>query len=56
MWVLNKRIINKNMISKDYRDKNYLVTVGPINNLYEYDKIYLKLRKIGLIGFDIKIQ
>ena len=54
--VLNKRIINKNMISKDYRDKNYLVTVGPINNLYEYDKIYLKLRKIGLIGFDIKIQ
>ena len=42
------------MISKDYRDKNYLVTVGPINNLYEYDKIYLKLRKIGLIGSDIK--
>ena len=54
--VLNKWINNKNMISKDYRDKNYLVTVGPINNLNEYDKIYLKLSKIGLIGFDIKIQ
>lgn len=53
---LIKRIDNKNMIFKDYRDKNYLITVGPLNNLNEYDNIYLKLGKIGLIGFDIKVQ
>tara|TARA_A100001011_G_scaffold399436_1_gene508083 strand:- start:26228 stop:26872 length:645 start_codon:yes stop_codon:yes gene_type:complete len=53
---LNKKFNKKNIIFKDYNDKNYLITFGPLNNLKEYDKIYTKLVKIGLIGFDIKIQ
>tara|TARA_B100000963_G_scaffold305230_1_gene279361 strand:- start:8835 stop:9479 length:645 start_codon:yes stop_codon:yes gene_type:complete len=54
--VLNFKINNKNLIFKDYKDNNYKISVGPLNNLKEYDKIYLKLGKIGLIGFDINIQ
>tara|TARA_X000000950_G_C13815926_1_gene619791 strand:+ start:643 stop:1284 length:642 start_codon:yes stop_codon:yes gene_type:complete len=53
--VLNKKI-DKSLIFKDYRVKNYTISIGPLNNLKEYDKIYLKLGKIGLIGFDIKVQ
>mgnify|MGYP001219638133 CR=1 FL=1 len=54
--VLNLKIDNRNLIFKDYKDDNYIISIGPLNNLKEYDKIYLKLGKIGLIGFDIKIQ
>ena len=54
--VLNKKIDNKSLIFKDYKGKSYTVLIGPLNNLKEYDKIYLKLGKIGLIGFDIKVQ
>ena len=53
--VLNKKI-DKSLIFKDYKVKNYTILIGPLNNLKEYDKIYLKLGKIGLIGFDIKVQ
>ncbi|RZO89229.1 MAG: hypothetical protein EVA55_00145 [alpha proteobacterium HIMB114] len=53
--VLNKKI-NNSLIFKDYKVKNYTILIGPLNNLKEYDKIYLKLGKIGLIGFDIKVQ
>ena len=53
--VLNKKI-DKSLIFKDYKVKNYTISIGPLNNLKEYDKIYLKLGKIGLIGFDIKVQ
>ncbi len=54
--VLNLKINNKNLVFKDYQENKYTISVGPLNNLKEYDKIYLKLSKIGLIGFDIKIQ
>ena len=54
--VLNLKINNKNLVFKDYQENKYTISVGPLNNLKEYDKIYLKLGKIGLIGFDIKIQ
>ncbi len=54
--VLNLKINDKKLISKDYKDKSYLLSIGPINNLKEFDRIYLKLGKIGLIGFNIKIQ
>lgn len=53
--VLNKKI-DKSLIFKDYKVKNYTILIGPLNNLKEYDKIYLKLGRIGLIGFDIKVQ
>ena len=53
--VLNKKI-DKSLIFKDYKVKNYTISIGPLNNLKEYDKIYLKLGKIGLVGFDIKVQ
>ena len=53
---MNLKINDKKLISKDYKDKSYLLSIGPINNLKEFDRIYLKLGKIGLIGFDIKIR
>ena len=51
-----EKINNKNLVFKDYEDKNYVISIGPLKNLKEFDKIYLKLSKIGLIGFDIKVQ
>ncbi len=54
--ILKIKINSKNLVFKDYKDKNYIISIGPLNNLKEFDKIYLKLGKIGLIGFDIKIQ
>ena len=54
--VLKFKFNNKNLIFKDYSDKNYIISIGPLKNLTEFDEIYLKLGKIGLIGFDIKIQ
>ncbi len=54
--ILNFKIDDKNLVFKDYKDKNYIISIGPLKNLMEFDKIYLKLSKIGLIGFDIKIQ
>ncbi len=54
--ILYLKINDKKLIFKDYKDKSYLLSIGPINNLREFDKIYLKLGKIGLIGFNIKIQ
>ena len=54
--ILKLKFNNKNLVIKDYQDKNYIILIGPLKNLAEFDKIYLKLGKIGLIGFDIKIQ
>ena len=54
--ILKLRFNNKKLVFKDYQDKNYIISIGPLKNLTEFDKIYLKLGKIGLIGFDIKIQ
>ena len=54
--ILKHKFNNKNLIFKDYQAKNYIISVGPLKNLEEFDKIYLKLGKIGLIGFDIKIE
>ncbi len=54
--ILKLRFNNKKLVFKDYQDKNYTISIGPLKNLTEFDKIYLKLGKIGLIGFDIKIQ
>ena len=54
--ILKLKLHNKKPVFKDYQDKNYIVSIGPLKNLTEFDKIYLKLGKIGLIGFDIKIQ
>ena len=54
--ILKLKFNNKNLVFKDYQDKNYIISIGPLKNLAEFDKIYLKLGKIGLIGFDIKIQ
>ena len=54
--ILKLRFNNKKLVFKDYQDKNYTNSIGPLKNLTEFVKIYLKLGKIGLIGFDIKIQ
>ena len=54
--ILKLKLHNKKPVFKDYQDENYIVSIGPIKNLTEFDKIYLKLGKIGLIGFDINIQ
>ena len=54
--ILKLKFNKKNLVFKDYQDKNYIISIGPVKNLKEFDKIYLKLGKIGLIGFDIKIQ
>ena len=54
--ILKLKLHNKKPVFKDYQDKNYIISIGPLKNLTEFDKIYLKLGKIGLIGFDIKIQ
>tara|TARA_B100001248_G_scaffold147710_1_gene110947 strand:+ start:60 stop:704 length:645 start_codon:yes stop_codon:yes gene_type:complete len=54
--ILKLRFNNKKLVFKDYQDKNYIISIGPLKNLTEFDKFYLKLGKIGLIGFDIKIQ
>ncbi len=47
---------NKQIISKDYKDKNHTIQIGPLKNIIEYDKMYLNLSKIGLINFNIIIQ
>ena len=44
------------LIYKDYASKNHVISIGPLKNLTEYDNIYLKLGKIGLIGFNIRVQ
>ena len=54
--ILKLKLHNKKPVFKDYQDENYIVSIGPLKNLAEFDKIYLKLGKIGLIGFDINIQ
>ena len=36
-----------------FGEENYIVSIGPLNNLNEYDKIYLSLKKIGLTGYKI---
>ena len=54
--ILKLKFNKKNLVFKDYQDKNYIISIGPLKNLKEFDKIYLKLGRIGLIGFDIKIQ
>ena len=54
--ILKLRFNNKKLVFKDYQDKNYIISIGPLKNLTEFDKFYLKLGNIGLIGFDIKIQ
>ena len=54
--LLNLNIKNKKLIYKDYAPKNHIISIGPLKNLTEYDNIYLKLGKIGLIGFNIRVQ
>ena len=54
--ILKLKFNNKNLVFKDYKYKKYIISIGPLQNLTEFDKIYLKLGRIGLIGFDIKIQ
>ena len=54
--LLSLNIKNKKLIYKDYAPKNHVIFIGPLKNLTEYDNIYLKLGKIGLIGFNIRVQ
>jgi len=54
--LLSLNIKNKKLIYKDYTPKNHIISIGPLKNLTEYDNIYLKLGKIGLIGFNIRVQ
>ena len=54
--ILKLRFNNKKLVFKDYQDIYYIISICPLKNLTEFDKFYLKLCKIGLIGFDIKIQ
>ena len=53
--ILKFSLKNKSNLFKDYKDKNYLISIGPIKNLKEFDNIYLNLSKIGLTGFNIKL-
>ena len=54
--LLSLNIKNKKLIYKDYAPKNHIISIGPLKNLTEFDNIYLKLGKIGLIGFNIRVQ
>lgn len=54
--LLSLNIKNKKLIYKDYSPKNHIISIGPLKNLTEYDNMYLKLGKIGLIGFNIRVQ
>ena len=54
--LLSLNIKNKKLIYKDYAPKNHIISIGPLKNLTEYDNMYLKLGKIGLIGFNIRVQ
>lgn len=54
--LLSLNIKNKKLIYKDYDPKNHIISIGPLKNLTEYDNMYLKLGKIGLIGFNIRVQ
>src|SRR6056300_1473353 len=53
--ILKFSLKNKSNLFKDYKDKNYFISIGPITNLKEFDNIYLNLSKIGLTGFNIKL-
>ena len=53
--ILKFSLKDKSNLFKDYKDKNYLISIGPITNLKEFDNIYLNLSKIGLTGFNIKL-
>ena len=53
--ILKSSLKDKSNLFKDYKDKKYLISIGPITNLKEFDNIYLNLSKIGLTGFNIKI-
>ena len=53
--LLNINIKNNKLVYKNYRPKKYAISIGPLNNLNQYDNMYSKLERIGLIGFNIKI-
>ena len=53
--ILKFSLKDKSNLFKDYKDKKYLISIGPITNLKEFDNIYLNLSKIGLTGFNIKL-
>ncbi len=53
--ILKSSLKDKSNLFKDYKDKKYLISIGPITNLKEFDNIYLNLSKIGLTGFNIKL-
>lgn len=54
--IINLNIRNKKIIFKDYKEKNYIVSIGPLKNIKEYDEMYLNLSKIGLSGFNILVK
>ena len=54
--VIDINLKNKKILFKNYNQKNYIISIGPLKNLQEYDEMYFNLGKIGLIGFNIDIQ
>ena len=54
--ILSLNLKNKNILYKDYKTKNYNISVGPVNNLKEYDNLHKSLGALGLIGYEVKIK
>ena len=55
MKMLRLRLGDK-IVYKSSKKNSHYVYIGPINSLKNYDKIHLKLKQIGLAGYDITIK
>ncbi len=55
MKMLRLRLGDK-IVYKSSKKNSHYVYIGPISSLKNYDKIHLKLKQIGLAGYDIIIK
>ncbi len=54
--VLKFNLKNEKILYKDYKEKNYTISVGPVNNLAEFDNLHKSLGALGLIGYEVMIK
>lgn len=54
--VLKFNLKNEKILYKDYKEKNYIISVGPVNNLKEFDNLHKSLGALGLIGYEVMIK
>ena len=48
--------LGDNIVYKSSKKNSHYVYIGPISSIKNYDKIHLKLKQIGLAGYDITIK